>query len=185
MRDLGSIDFVFLPLGSWFDVLRGPSAWLCLVRWTGYDHSSISASGKRSRWPTLRYGIASRSTSFLAWRSVILSHSHSSSSVSMRAPLPYTRLDSSPVMRLSRLAKVLRQSAGHIVGGSARSRLGLQLDLLIGPMLRRTACAGGLWRPVHGVALDGLPVRVLDSPESCGYPGLAGGDGLAVAPTVG
>src|SRR5271165_1565897 len=96
MRDLGSIDFVFLPLGSWFDVLRGPSAWLCLVRWTGYDHSSISASGKRSRWPTLRYGIASRSTSFLAWRSVIFSHSHSSSSVSMRAPFPYARSTDMP-----------------------------------------------------------------------------------------
>jgi hypothetical protein len=30
----------------------------CLTLLDGCNHDSISASGKRSRWPTLRYGIA-------------------------------------------------------------------------------------------------------------------------------
>ena len=63
--------------------LRGPG-----LR-AGCDHSSISASGKRSRWPTFRYGIAPRSTSFRACRSVMFSQAHSSSRVSMRVPVPY------------------------------------------------------------------------------------------------
>ena len=42
-----------------------------------------------------------------------------------------------------------------------------------------------LGRPEHGVALDGYPVGVLDGAEAGGYPGFAGGDGLAVAAAVG
>ena len=52
-------------------------------------------------------------------------------------------------------------------------------------MLRRTACSGGLGRPEHGVALDGHAVGVLDGAQAGGYPGFAGGDGLAVAAAVG
>ena len=52
-------------------------------------------------------------------------------------------------------------------------------------MLRRTACSGGLGRPEHGVAVDGHAVGVLDGAEPGGDPGLAGGDGLAVAAAVG
>ena len=52
-------------------------------------------------------------------------------------------------------------------------------------MLRRTACSGGLGRPEHGVAFDGHAVGVLDGAQAGGYPGFAGGDGLAVAAAVG
>jgi hypothetical protein len=37
----------------------------------------------------------------------------------------------------------------------------------------------------HSTALDHRPVGLLDGSEPGGDPGLAGGDGLAVAPTVG
>ena len=52
-------------------------------------------------------------------------------------------------------------------------------------MLRRTACSGGLGRPERGVALGRGPVGLLDGAEPGGDPGLAGGDGLAVAAAVG
>ena len=60
-----------------------------------------------------------------------------------------------------------------------------QLDLPVSRMLRRAACSGGLRRPERGVAFDGHAVGVLDGAEAGGYPGLAGGDGLAVASAVG
>ena len=61
----------------------------------------------------------------------------------------------------------------------------LQLDLPVGRMLRRAACSGGLRRPEHGVAFDGHAVGLFDGAEAGGYPGFAGGDGLAVAAAVG
>ena len=44
---------------------------------------------------------------------------------------------------------------------------------------------GGLGRRERGVALDRCPVGLLDGSQPGGYPGLAGGDGLAVAAAVG
>ena len=52
-------------------------------------------------------------------------------------------------------------------------------------MLRNPACSSGLSRHVHAVALDGRAVGVLDGAQPGRDPGLAGGDGLAVAPAVG
>ena len=52
-------------------------------------------------------------------------------------------------------------------------------------MLMRSACSGGLGRPEHDVPLDRHAVGLLDGAETGGYPGLAGGDGLAVASAVG
>ena len=52
-------------------------------------------------------------------------------------------------------------------------------------MVRRTGRSGGLGRRVEGLALDGHPVGVLDGAQPGGYPGFAGGDGLAVASAVG
>ncbi len=52
-------------------------------------------------------------------------------------------------------------------------------------MLRETACSGGLGRRDYGVALYDQAVGALDGAEAGGYPGLAGGDGLAVAAAVG
>ena len=52
-------------------------------------------------------------------------------------------------------------------------------------MVRRVERSGGLRRPVRGVALDGRAVGVLDGAQPIRDPGLAGGDGLAVAPAVG
>ena len=43
----------------------------------------------------------------------------------------------------------------------------------------------GLGRPELGVAVDGRAVGLFDGAEAGGYPGLAGGDGLAVAAAVG
>ena len=60
-----------------------------------------------------------------------------------------------------------------------------QLDLPVGRTLRRTACSGGLRRPERDVAFDGHAVGVLDGAQAGGYPGFAGGDGLAVAAAVG
>ena len=75
----------------------------------------------------------------------------------------------------------------HQPGNFATGTLGalLQLDLPVGRMLRRTARSGGLGRPERGVAFDGHAVGVFDGAEAGGYPGFAGGDGLAVAPAVG
>ena len=51
-------------------------------------------------------------------------------------------------------------------------------------MLRRAECSGfGLLE--HGAALVRDPVGALDRAQAGGYPGLAGGDGLAVASAVG
>src|SRR6266516_6521777 len=61
----------------------------------------------------------------------------------------------------------------------------LQLDLPVGRMFMRAACSVGLGRPERGVALNGHAVCVLDSAQAGGYPGFAGGDGLAVAAAVG
>ena len=52
-------------------------------------------------------------------------------------------------------------------------------------MVRRTAYSGGLGRPEYGVAFDGHAVGVFDGAQPGGYPGFAGGDGLAVAAAVG
>ena len=52
-------------------------------------------------------------------------------------------------------------------------------------MLRRAERSGGLGRPECDIAFDGHPIRPLDGAEAGGYPGLAGGDGLAVAAAVG
>ena len=88
-------------------------------------------------------------------------------------------------MQPSRLVKVLGQPAWQLAGGSVRSWFGLQLDLRAGLKLRRTECPGGLLRPGRGVALDGGAVGLLDGAQPGGDPGLAGGDGLAVAAAVG
>src|ERR1035441_3565470 len=65
-------------------------------------------------------------------------------------------------------------------------RLGtlFQLHLPVRRMLPRPACFGLRWRG-YGVAFDRDPVGVLDGAQAGGHPGLAGGDGLAVAPAVG
>jgi len=42
-----------------------------------------------------------------------------------------------------------------------------------------------LRRREHSVTLDRNPIDLLDGPQSGSYPGLTGGDGLAVAPAVG
>jgi hypothetical protein len=47
-------------------------------------------------------------------------------------------------------------------------------------MARRTECPVGFRRHVGGVVFDGGAVGLLDRTEPGGYPGLAGGDGLAV-----
>jgi hypothetical protein len=99
----------------------------------------------------------------------------------MRAPLPYARSCRSSVMQPSRLG----QSARRLAGGSVRSRLGLQLDLPVGVELRRTGCPGGLLRLCCGAVLDRRSVGIFDGSEAAGDAGLAGGDGLAVAPAVG
>ena len=52
-------------------------------------------------------------------------------------------------------------------------------------MLRRAACSGGLGWLNIGVAFDGHAVGLLDGAQAGGYPGFAGGDGLAVAAAVG
>ena len=70
------------------------------------------------------------------------------------------------------------------LGPTAVSSLS-QLDLSVGRRLRRTTCPRGLGRPEHSVAFDGHAVGVLDGAEAGGYPGFAGGDGLAVAAAVG
>jgi len=50
---------------------------------------------------------------------------------------------------------------------------------------RRTDCPGGLrWR-VRGAALDGCAVGLIDGSQAGRDPGLAGGDGVAVASAVG
>ena len=46
-------------------------------------------------------------------------------------------------------------------------------------------CSGGLGRREPFVAIERCPVGQLDGPQSDGDPGLAGGNGLAVAPAVG
>jgi len=61
----------------------------------------------------------------------------------------------------------------------------LQLDLLVGRVLRRTVRSGGFRRPVGDVAFDGDAVGAFDGSESGGYACFAGGDGLAVALAVG
>jgi hypothetical protein len=52
-------------------------------------------------------------------------------------------------------------------------------------MLRRAVCAGGLGEAVSGVVVDGGAVSLFDGSQPGRDPGLMGGDGLAVAPTVG
>ncbi len=52
-------------------------------------------------------------------------------------------------------------------------------------MLRRAACSSSRRRAEQRVAVDRRPVGLFDGAEAGGYPGLAGGDGLAVAAAVG
>ena len=52
-------------------------------------------------------------------------------------------------------------------------------------MLEGAAHCTWFRRAEYGVAVDGHAVGVLDGAETGGYPGLAGGDGLAVAAAVG
>jgi hypothetical protein len=52
-------------------------------------------------------------------------------------------------------------------------------------MLGRAKCSGRLGRRRCDVAIDGHPVGMLDGAEPGSYPGLAGGDGLAVAAAIG
>ena len=61
----------------------------------------------------------------------------------------------------------------------------LQLNLLVGHMLRRTERSGRLRHREYGVVFDSCAVGVLDGAQAGGYPGFAGGDGLAVAAAVG
>ena len=60
-----------------------------------------------------------------------------------------------------------------------------RLDLSVDHMLRRPTCCCRLNRLDDDVALVRCPVGLLDGPQPGGDPGLAGGDGLAVAPAVG
>jgi hypothetical protein len=50
--------------------------------------------------------------------------------------------------------------------------------------IRRAGGACELGRAEHGVALDGYAVCLFDGAQAGGYPGVAGGDGLAVAAAV-
>jgi hypothetical protein len=52
-------------------------------------------------------------------------------------------------------------------------------------MTRRTKRGGGLGRREHAVALHGHPIGLLNDAQPGGDPGLAGGDGLAVAAALG
>ncbi len=52
-------------------------------------------------------------------------------------------------------------------------------------MLGRAEGSGGVRRAGRRVALVGRPAGMLDRSQPAGHPGLAGGDGLAVAPAVG
>jgi hypothetical protein len=52
-------------------------------------------------------------------------------------------------------------------------------------VFRRAERAGWLRGPERDSAVNGRPVGSLDDPQPGGYAGLAGGHGLAVAPTVG
>ena len=61
----------------------------------------------------------------------------------------------------------------------------LELYLPVSRMPRRTTCSIGLGWPGHGTALDGDAVGLFDGAQAGGYPGFAGGDGLAVAAAVG
>ena len=61
----------------------------------------------------------------------------------------------------------------------------VKLDLPVGRMFRRAGRSDGLRRPEHGAALDCRVAGVLDGAQAGGDPGLAGGDGLAVAAAVG
>jgi hypothetical protein len=49
----------------------------------------------------------------------------------------------------------------------------------------KAAFFGGHGRIEHGIAFVCHPVGTFDGPQAGGYPGLAGGDGLAVAPAIG
>jgi len=92
MSDFGSFMLARVRrLGGRVSALRESGLCIPLLR-EGRDQSSISASGKRGRWPIFRYGIASRSTSFRACRSMMFSQAHSSLRVSMRPPVPYAPL---------------------------------------------------------------------------------------------
>ena len=51
-------------------------------------------------------------------------------------------------------------------------------------MLGRTTCCGALRRP-GGIALTRHSIGMLDGAQTGSYPGLAGGDGLAVEAAVG
>ena len=52
-------------------------------------------------------------------------------------------------------------------------------------MLRRAACSSRFRRAKQRVAVDRCPIGVFHGAQVGGYPGLAGGDGLAVLSTVG
>src|SRR5579863_8423807 len=65
------------------------------------------------------------------------------------------------------------------------SWLGLEADLPVGLELRRARCPGGFPRSVRGAALGGGSVGLFDGAETGGDPGLASGDGVAVAAAVG
>ena len=52
-------------------------------------------------------------------------------------------------------------------------------------MVRRATYSAELGRREYRVAFDGHAVGVLDGAQAGGYPGFAGGDGLAVAAAVG
>ena len=61
----------------------------------------------------------------------------------------------------------------------------IKLDLPVSCLLNRARRSDGLRRPEHGAALDCRVIGVLDGAQPGGDPGLTGGDGLAVAPTIG
>ena len=60
-----------------------------------------------------------------------------------------------------------------------------QLNLPFGHIFRCTACPGGFRGPEYSVAFDSYAVGLFDGAQPGRDPGLAGGDGLTVAPTVG
>lgn len=65
------------------------------------------------------------------------------------------------------------------------SALSLQSDLPIGRVLIRAVYYSGLTQAECGGGLDGYAIGLFDGAQAGGYPRLAGGDGLAVAPAAG
>src|SRR6266852_5656612 len=77
--------------------------------------------------------------------------------------------------------------ASHALLSSRPTHSGgdVRLTLDEGITWRNSACSGGFGRRKRDVTFDGHAVGPLDGAQPGGYPGSAGGDGLAVAAAVG